>query len=86
MRYLSLAEAAVLAGRIARDHPLSDGNKRLPWRCLTMSCLLNSWDLDIDTDDAVDQMLGVAAGEIDEASQVGGRRLLRTGPFERGIA
>jgi death-on-curing protein len=60
-------KAAVLAVRIARNHPLPDGNKRLAWGCLTMFCLLNGRDLCVETDDAVDQMLGVAAGEIDEA-------------------
>ena len=61
-------KAAVLAVRVARNHPLPDGNKRLAWGCLTMFCLLNGWDLHVETDDAVDQMLGVAAGEIDEAA------------------
>jgi len=59
-------KAAVLAVRIARNHPLPDGNKRLAWACLTMFCLLNNRDLQVGTDDAVRQMLGVAAGEIDE--------------------
>ena len=61
-------KAAVLAVRIARNHPLPDGNKRLAWGCLTMFCLLNDRDLEVDTDDAVNQMLGVAAGEIDEVA------------------
>ena len=61
-------KAAVLAVRVARNHPLPDGNKRLAWGCLTMFCLLNGWDLHVGADDAVDQMLGVAAGEIDEAA------------------
>ena len=61
-------KAAVLAVRVARNHPLPDGNKRLAWGCLTMFCLLNGWDLHVGADDAVGQMLGVAAGEIDEAA------------------
>jgi death on curing protein len=60
-------KAAVLAVRIARNHPLPDGNKRLAWGCLTVFCLLNGWDLQVETDDAVHQMLSVAASEIDEA-------------------
>jgi death on curing protein len=59
-------KAAVLAVRIARNHPLPDGNKRLAWGCLTMFCVLNGHDLVVSVDDAVTQMLGVAAGEIDE--------------------
>lgn len=61
-------KAAVLAVRIARNHPLPDGNKRLAWGCLTIFCLLNGSDLLVDPDDAVEQMLGVASGEIDEAA------------------
>lgn len=61
-------KAAVLAIRIARNHPLPDGNKRLAWGCLTIFCLLNGSDLHVDPDDAVEQMLGVASGEIDEAA------------------
>ena len=39
-------KAAVLAVRVARNHPLPDGNKRLAWGCLTMFCLLNGWEAD----------------------------------------
>jgi death-on-curing protein len=60
-------KAAVLTVRIARNHPLPDGNKRLAWGCLAMFCLLNGRDFRVENDDAVNQMLGVAAGEIDEA-------------------
>jgi death-on-curing protein len=59
-------KAAVLAVRVARNHPLPDGNKRLAWGCLTMFCVLNGRDLRVDTDDAVAMMLAVAAGEVDE--------------------
>jgi death-on-curing protein len=60
-------KAAILAVRVARNHPRPDGNKRLAWGCLTIFCLLNGWDVQVETDDAVEQMLGIAAGEIDEA-------------------
>jgi len=59
-------KAAVLAVRIVRNHPLADGNKRLAWGCLAVFCLLNGSDLHVEADDAVEQMFGVAAGEIDE--------------------
>ncbi len=61
----------MLVVRIARNHPLPDGNKRLAWGCLTMFCLLNDRDLEVDNDDGVNQMLGVAAGEIDEVAMAG---------------
>jgi len=61
-------KAAVLAVRIARNHPLQDGNKRLAWGCLNMFCELNGQRLEVVVDEAVTQMLAVAAGEIDEES------------------
>ncbi len=58
----------MLVVRVARNHPLPDGNKRLAWGCLTMFCALNGRNLRARVDDAVDQMLAVAAGEINEAA------------------
>ena len=48
-----LDQAAVLAVRISRNHPLLDGNKRLAWGCLTMFCVLNGHELDVPTEQAV---------------------------------
>ncbi len=59
-------KAAVLAVRIARNHPLSDGNKRLAWQSLTVFCALNDRDLDVPPDEVVETMLAIAAGEWDE--------------------
>lgn len=59
-------KAAVLAVRIARNHPLPDGNKRLAWQSLTLFCALNGHDLNVETDEAVEVMLAIAAGEWDE--------------------
>ncbi len=59
-------KAAVLAVRIARNHPLIDGNKRLAWTCLVMFVALNGHRLEVPADDAVSTMLAVAAGELDE--------------------
>lgn len=69
--YPSLIEkAAVLAVRIARNHPLPDGNKRLAWQALTIFLALNGRELEVATDDAVALMLGVAAGDHDERAVV----------------
>ena len=54
--------------RLARNHPLPDGNIRLAWACLRMFVALNDRGIDIADDEAVDQMLAIAAGEVDEAS------------------
>ena len=56
-----LDQAAVLAVRISRNHPLLDGNKRLSWGCLTIFCMLNGHELDVPTEEAVSTMLAVAA-------------------------
>ena len=64
-------KAAVLCWRLARNHPLPDGNKRAAWAALVMFIDLNDgcWDPDPpDVDDAEQTMLAVAAGEIDEAT------------------
>ena len=62
-------KAAVLCWRLARNHPLPDGNKRAAWAALVVFIDLNSgrWLPDPpDVDDAEQAMLAVAAGQIDE--------------------
>lgn len=59
-------KAAVLAVRIARNHPLPDGNKRLSWACLVLFCELNGLQLRPTVNDAVEQTLKVASGEVSE--------------------
>ncbi|NNF64441.1 MAG: type II toxin-antitoxin system death-on-curing family toxin, partial [Acidimicrobiia bacterium] len=63
-------KAAVLTVRLAKNHPLPDGNKRLAWQALTLFCALNSYELLVPADDAVALMLGIASGELDEAHVV----------------
>ena len=59
-------KAAVLCTRIARNHPLPDGNKRLAWICLRKFCDMNDYRLDVPTNDAIRTVFAVAAGEISE--------------------
>lgn len=40
-------KAALLAVRIAKNHPLPDGDKRLAWQSLTMFCILNRYRLEV---------------------------------------
>ena len=63
-------KAAVLACRLAWNHPLLDGNKRAAWATLVLCIDLNggTWDPDPpDVDEAEQAMLTVAAHEADEA-------------------
>lgn len=54
-------KAAVLVVRIARNHPLPDGNKRLACQALTMFCAFNGYVLEVSADDTVETMLAIAA-------------------------
>jgi death-on-curing protein len=64
-------KAAVLTVRLARNHPLPDGNKRLAWQALMMFCVLNGYQLEVPASDAVDLMVGVAAGDLEEGAVAG---------------
>jgi death-on-curing protein len=59
-------KAAVLCSRIAKNHALPDGNKRLAWQSLVMFCRINDFDLVTSEDDAVETIIKVASGEINE--------------------
>ena len=61
-----LLDSAVLCVRIAKNHPLPDGNKRLAWMAMVVFLDLNNAILRVDDDDAVQTMLAVASGEINE--------------------
>lgn len=65
--YPSLIEkAAVLCVRIARNHPLPDGNKRLAWISLVVFLELNGHEFQVPDDEAVEIMTAVAAGQVNE--------------------
>lgn len=61
-----IEKAAVLCVRIAKNHPLPDGNKRLAWMAMVVFLDLNDAVLHVDDDDAVQTMLAVASGQINE--------------------
>jgi death-on-curing protein len=59
-------KAAVLCTRIARNHPLPDGNKRLAWICLVTFCDVNGYELFVAKEEAVRTVVAVAAGDLSE--------------------
>ena len=61
-------KAAVLLVRLAKNHPLPDGNKRTAWVSLRYFLILNGWAWTDrpSIDDAEAAVLAVASGEWDE--------------------
>ena len=60
--------AAAYGFGIARNHPFSDGNKRTAFVATELFLVLDGFKLRATDADCVMTMLGVAAGDIDEAS------------------
>lgn len=62
-------KAALLLVRLAKNHPLLDGNKRAAWVSLRMFVEVNGWrwQTQPDIDDAESTVVAVAAGTLDEA-------------------
>ena len=69
--YLEFVDkAAVLVVRLAKNHPLPDGNKRAAWASLRVFLEVNGWQFDPypSVDDAEAAMLAIAAGDWDETA------------------
>jgi death-on-curing protein len=60
-------KAAVLAVRLAKNHPLPDGNKRAAWVALRVFIEINGWRWMTrpSVDDAENAVLAIAAGDWD---------------------
>ncbi len=60
--------AAVLIVRLAKNHPLPDGNKRAAWVSLRLFVEINGWRWRAtpSVDDAEGAVLAIAASEWDE--------------------
>ena len=63
-------KAAVLLVRLARNHPLPDGNKRAAWVSLRLFVEINEWTWSTkpSIDDAEAAVLAVAGGDWDETA------------------
>lgn len=59
------SKAAILGIRIAMNHPLPDGNKRLAWASVHIFHRINDFSLSFTEDEAVAVMLRIASGEVD---------------------
>jgi death-on-curing protein len=78
-------KAAVLIVRLAKNHPLPDGNKRVSWVALRLFVEINgwSWAERSSVDEAEQVVLAIAAGEWDEdrtAEWLGEHLVHETGP------
>ena len=64
-------KAGLLAARIARNHPLPDGNKRVAWLAM-VEFVERNWRAltQPDVDEAVETMFHLAAGDLSEAEFV----------------
>jgi death on curing protein len=58
--------AAAYAYGIARNHPFVDGNKRAAFLSIGLFLALNDFNLQVEPVEAVNVMLALAAGELDE--------------------
>ena len=65
-----LTKAAALLHSLARSHPLVDGNKRLAWLATYVFLAKNDVVLDPGDDEAYDLVVAVAAGRIDDVSDI----------------
>ena len=59
---------AAYAAGVARNHPFVDGNKRTGWMLTVVFLDLNGFDLDAEMADALQAMLALAEGRIDETA------------------
>lgn len=67
--YPNFAEkAGVLVVHVVKNHPLMDGNKRLAWAVLRRFCFVNGYEFRVETDEAVDFIIAIATGHVDEVA------------------
>lgn len=59
--------AAAYAYGIGKNHPFVDGNKRAAFLSIGLFLSLNGWILEVEPSEAVNTMLALAAGELEEA-------------------
>ena len=60
--------AAAYAFGLAKNHPFVDGNKRTAFLALGLFLAVNGWRLESTQIDAIETMLSLAKGALDEGS------------------
>jgi death-on-curing protein len=58
--------ASVLIVFVAKNHPFVDGNKRTAFLALGLFLAMNEWRLETTQIDAIETMLSLARGTLDE--------------------
>ena len=58
--------AAAYAYGITKNHPFTDGNKRAAFLCIGLFLALNGYSLQVEQKEAVNTILSLAAGDLDE--------------------
>ncbi|QDJ12199.1 Death ON curing protein (plasmid) [Roseomonas mucosa] len=71
--------AAAYAYGLAANHPFNDGNKRTAWGCCVLFLKANGVELDVAAPQAVEQMLRLVEGRLDEAAFAAWLRVSRHG-------
>ncbi len=60
--------AAAYAYGITKNHPFADGNKRAAFLCIGLFLALNGYTLQVEQKEAVNTILALAAGDLDESA------------------
>ena len=60
--------AAAYAFGLAKNHPFVDGNKRTAFLALGLFLAVNQWRLETTQIDAIEMMLSLARGTVDESA------------------
>lgn len=71
--------AAAYAYGLAANHPFNDGNKRTAWGCCVLFLKANGVELDVAAPQAVEQMLRLVEGRLDEVAFAAWLRVSRRG-------
>jgi len=75
-------KAGALLHSLVRNHALVDGNKRLGWLACRTFLLINGMRTSLSQDEAVQLVLDVASGQLDDVVEIGNRLHTRWGDKE----